>query len=147
VVALRYPNSQISVIPAGSDSRIKEVLSVARGLLADIQRSPYRDRIFVVLDSVHGSGVSEQIAQMGVLKENIVKWSQNGIEYFYPPLIIDKIFGSGPELVITGDNVSRNGVNYRKAALAEKVVGVLEANTPMHAEFCERLLKRIEDVL
>src|SRR5262249_4333426 len=53
VLSLQFPNAQISIISAGSDSRVKEILSIARGLLTDIQKSPYRDRIFVVLDSVH----------------------------------------------------------------------------------------------
>ena len=50
VVTSKYPNAQISVVAANSDGRIKEILSVAKGLLTDIQKSPYRDRIFVVLD-------------------------------------------------------------------------------------------------
>ena len=51
VFALRYQNSQISVISANNDSRIKEILNIAKGLLTDIQMSPYRDRIFIVLES------------------------------------------------------------------------------------------------
>ena len=50
VITQRYPMSQLSVIAANSDSRIKEILNIARGLLTDIQKSPYRDRIFVVLE-------------------------------------------------------------------------------------------------
>jgi hypothetical protein len=49
---LKFPSSQFSVVPAHSDSRIKEILAVAKGLFADIQKSPYRDRIFVILASV-----------------------------------------------------------------------------------------------
>ena len=76
VLTLRYPNSQMSIISAGSDSRIKDILSVARGLLSDLQKSPYRDRIFVVLNSIHGAGTRDQISNMGVAKDNIVTWSK-----------------------------------------------------------------------
>lgn len=137
--SLRLPNSQLSVISANSDSRIKEVLTIAGGLLTDIQRSPYRDRIFVVLDSVHSASLPEQLEKMGVIRENIVKWPLNGIEHFYPPVLLDKIFPGSGELDIVGDRVSRGGVEYNKNDLAEKIVTMLEATTPHHADF-ERLL-------
>lgn len=137
--SLRFPNSQLSVISANSDSRIKEVLTIAGGLLTDIQRSPYRDRIFVVLDSVHSASLPEQLEKMGVLPENIVKWPLNGIEHFYPPALVDKIFPGTGELDITGDRVSRGGVEYNKNDLVEKIVALLDATTSHHADF-ERLL-------
>lgn len=136
---LRFPNSQLSVISANSDSRIKEVLTIAGGLLTDIQRSPYRDRIFVVLDSVHSASLPDQLERMGVLRENIVKWPLNGIEHFYPPGLVDKIFPGSGELDIAGDRVSRGDVEYNKNELAEKIVTLLEATTSHHADF-ERLL-------
>lgn len=139
-VSLRFPNSQLSIISANSDSRIKEVLTIAGGLLTEIQRSPYRDRIFVVLDSVHSASLPEQLERMGVLHENIVKWSKNGIEHFYPPVLVDRIFPGSGELVITGDRVSRGGVEYHKNDLAEKLVALLEPTTPHHPEFENLLL-------
>ena len=138
--ALRFPNAQLSIIPANGDSRIKEILAVARGLLSDIQRSPYRDRIFVVLDAVHSAGLPGQLAQMGVPQENIVKWPRNGIEYYYPPALLDKIYGAGGSLVVTGDRISRNGLTYTKVELLNRVVAQLEATTQHHPELEERLL-------
>lgn len=147
VVALRYPTSQLSVISANSDGRIKEILNVAKGLLTDIQKSPYRDRIFVVLDSVHVAGLQDQIAAMGVPEENIVVWLKNGIEFYYPPSIIDDIFGAGPEINISKDVVSRNGVSYAKGELAERVLARLQRDTPMHPEFHNMLLEPVERTL
>jgi predicted ATPase len=144
VVALRYPTSQLSVIAANSDSRIKEILSIARGLLTDIQKSPYRDRFFVVLDAVHTAGLPAEIKSMGVPENNIIVWPKNGIEYYYPPAIVDQIFGSGPEITIRGDDVSRNDVTYKKGQLIDKVVGLLHPDTPMHAEFERALLSPLE---
>jgi predicted ATPase len=146
-VTLRYPNSQLSVIAANSDTRIKEILNVAKGLLTDIQRSPYRDRIFVVLDSVHSAGLPGQIADMGIPRDNIVVWPKNGIEYYYPPSILNHIFGTGPEVTITGDTVSRNGISYTKGDLVEKVAAQPQRDTPMHPEFDSLLLKPVEATL
>jgi hypothetical protein len=76
---------------------------------------------------------------MGVLRENIVKWPLNGIEYYYPPSLIDRIFPSPGTLMINGDRVSRGGVEYHKNELAQKIVGLLEPTTDHHMDF-ERLL-------
>jgi hypothetical protein len=53
-------------------------------VLNGIQRSPYHDRIFVILDARHGAGLENEIVRMGVPRENIVEWTKNGIEYVYP---------------------------------------------------------------
>lgn len=147
VVSLSFPNFQISVISANSDSRIKEILNIAKGLFADIQRSPYRDRIFVVLDAVHSAGLPDQLAAMGIPKENIIVWPKNGIEFYYPPTVIDKIFGAGGEITIAGDLVSRNGISYNKAELVGKVVSLVQADTEMHGEFDAHFMGRLKDRL
>lgn len=147
VLALRYPTSQISVISANSDTRIKEILNIAKGLLADIQRSPYRDRIFVILDSVHSAGLPNQLEAMGIPKDNIIVWPKNGIEFYYPPTLIDKIFGAGAEISIIGDLVSRNGISHNKAELVEKVSSMVQPDTEMHDEFETRFLQRLAQKL
>lgn len=140
VLSLRFPNHQFSIINATSDNRIKEVLNVAKGLLADLQKSPYRDRIFAVLDSVHGAGLPESLVSMGLPKENIIVWGANGIEYVYPPATLDAIFGSGGNIVVSGDQVSRNGISYAKNVLAEKVCSHLATSTLMNVEFENKFL-------
>ncbi len=147
VVTSRYPSSQLSVIAANSDTRIKEILNVAKGLLTDIQRSPYRDRIFIVLDSVHSATLPDEISAMGIPRENIVVWPKNGIEYYYPPSIVDKIFGVGEEITIVSDTVSRNGISHTKGDLVEKVVGLIQPDTDMNADFQKRLLEPLEATL
>jgi len=147
VLALKYPNTQLSVIAANSDSRIKEIFNLAKALLTDIQRSPYRDRVFVVLDSIHTAGLKEQLASMGIPRSNIVEWPKNGIEFFYPPSIMDKIFGCGQEITINGDTISRNGVSFNKGELVEKVTAQLESGTSMHAEFDDKFLRLLEEKL
>ena len=141
VTALRFPNTQLSIISANGDNRIKEILTVARGLLTDIQRSPYRDRIFVVLDAVHSAGLPDQLVQMGVPRDNIVKWPLNGIEHYYPPVLPDRIFGAGGSLEITEDRVTRNSLTYTKTELLERVVAQLEPTTQQHQELEAQLLR------
>jgi hypothetical protein len=140
VLALKLPLSQFSVVPAHSDSRIKEILATARNLLTDIQKSPYRDRIFVVLDSIHAKELPEQLVSMGVSKDKVVTWPKNGIEYYYPPTILDEIFGVGGDVAIDDDRVSRNGLSYTKNELVDKVTTLLQRDTAMHPEFDNLLL-------
>jgi predicted ATP-dependent endonuclease of OLD family len=147
VVSLCYPDSQISVISANSDSRIKEILNIAKGILADLQKSPYRDRIFVILDSVHSAGLPDQLAIMGIPRSNVVIWPKNGIEYYYPCSILDKVYGLGAEISMQGDIVSRNGISYTKNELVDKVVSMLDRGIEMQEDFSSLFLSKLEEKL
>lgn len=142
-ITLRFPSAQVSVIAANSDSRIKEVFTIAKGLLSDLQRSPYRDRIFVILDSVHSASLPEQLRQMGLPKESIITWPQNGIEFYYPPELLNAIYGIGGEIEIQGDQVARNGISYNKNDLCDRVVGLLTPTTVHHPQFEELFLSKL----
>jgi hypothetical protein len=142
-VALKFPSAQISVIQANSDSRIREVLNIAKGIFGDLQKSPYKDRVFVVLDAVHGAGLPEQLVQMGIDPSNVVKWPLNGIEYYYPPSILDSIYGMGGEMQIAGDIISRNGISYTKNELADKVCCAVVPSTIHHPEFQQRFIDQV----
>ena len=143
VLTVRFPNQQFSVINANSDSRMKEILNTAKNLLTDIQRSPYRERIVAVLDFVHGEGLKETLVAMGMVAENIVTWSANGIEYVYPNAILDEIYGAGGQIAISGDVVSRNGISYSKADLADRVSARVTTDTTMSKEFETQFLSLI----
>ena len=145
VLSKKYPDVQFSVVSANSDSRIKEVLNTAKNLLTDIQKSPYRDRIVVVLDSVHGAGLKSTLLSMGILPSNIIVWSNNGIEYCYPETILSVIYGEGGELTINGDDVIRNGITYKKAELADKVCKLINAGTPIEGEFSDKFLSIVNE--
>jgi hypothetical protein len=144
VLSSRYPQSQISILQANGDNRIKEVLKTAKDLFTDIQKSPYRERIIVVLDSVHTASLPKEIQAFGVPEQNIVKWERNGIEYVYPPALLDGIFGAGGTLTIDGDMVERNGFECKKNDLASQVVGALTPQTDMHPEFTEKFIDLLE---
>lgn len=144
VLAVRRPQDQFSVINTNSDSRIKEVLNIAKNLLTDIQRSPYKERIIAVIDSVHGAGLKQTLVDMGLPADNVVVWTSNGIEFLYPPTVLDAIYGVGGELKIDADIVSRNGISYSKAVLAEMVASKTTPTTVMHPEFESKFLALVE---
>jgi len=145
--SLRFENANISLIQANGDSRIKEIFNLTKNLLGDIQKSPYRDRIFVVLDRVHGGGLVNDLKGMGLPERNIIIWSKNGIEYFYPPDILQSIFHSTDEPSIEGDRVELNGIEYSKNELAELVVDRMDKETNYIQEFKDELLMKIDEVL
>lgn len=147
VVELEFPNATVSIISAGDDSRVKEAIYMAGSFFSDIQKSPYRDRIFPIIDSVHKVGLIQQIENMGIPRENIIDWSMNGIEYYYPSRIVDAVFGAGPAVTVTSDSISRNGVTYKKAELSQRVVSALRAQEVYSAEFREKFINKIAAVV
>ena len=147
VLALRYPGSLMSVVQCGGDGRMPQVLGTARTLLGDIQRSPYHDRIFCILDAVHGQTLRGQLGRAGVSGEKIVVWEGNGIEFVYPEDALRKIFGAAEGLAIQDDSVTLNGVSKRKNELAELVSACLTAATHHRTELHEKLLKPLDRLL
>lgn len=147
ILEILYPDAVFSVILAGDDSRISQVVNMACNFFSDIQKSPYRDRIVPVLDSVHAKGLVEKIEKQGISKGNIVVWEQNGIEFYYPDEILDEIFGEGGVLEINDDIVSRNGISYKKYELAEKVTAGLTKETKYPEELKTKLFPKISTMV
>jgi hypothetical protein len=144
VLSTRYEGFKFSVIQANGDGRIREVFNIAKTLFGDIQKSPYKERIFAVVDSVHGQGLVQHLQKMGVSQENIVVWTKNGIEYYYPASVIKNIFHSDNELIINGDRIRLNGLEYTKNELADMVVSKIDKNTEYNQEFLNEFLSKIE---
>ena len=147
VLALRYPGSLTSVVQCGGDGRMPEILATARTLLGDIQRSPYHNRIFCILDAEHGRTLRDQLVRAGVSGENIVVWAGNGIEFVYPEDALRELFGAAKGLVIQDDNVTLNGVSKRKKELAELVSAYLTDATHHRTELQEKLLEPLDRLL
>jgi hypothetical protein len=147
LLSLRFPSNAISVISCGNDNRIKEVVSVAKQMLGELGKSPYAERIFAVLDSVHAPGLPNDLANLGLAQENIVQWSVNGIEHLYPRSLLEQHFGAFDSLSIDDDNVSANGITMRKQALAEYVIGRMTGHEPLDPELETRLIGPLRRVL
>jgi hypothetical protein len=126
---------------------MKRAVYFAQRLLTDLQTSPYRDRIFAVLDATHQATLSSELGRMGVSPANIIIWPENGVEYYYPPSLLDDVFGSGAKISIVGDEVSRNGLTYKKGELVEMIVSKLDSDTVMEPVFEKLLIDRISEKL
>jgi len=143
VLHVKYPDTRFSIISANTDSRIRDVFSVTKNLFGDIQKSPYQNRIFAVIDSVHGTGLPQHLTKMGMPEENVIVWSKNGIEYYYPSSIMEEIFHSLDEVTIDGDRITLNNLTYTKNELAEMVIRKINYDTEYNSEFTDKLLLRI----
>jgi hypothetical protein len=99
--------------------------------------------IIAVIDSVHAKGLKQTLVQMGMVDENIVTWSTNGVEFVYPSAVLDEIYGGGGQITVFDDVVSRNGSNYTKVDLADRVCARVTAETPMSREFDDRFLSLV----
>lgn len=84
---------------------------------------------------------------MGIPQKNVIVRPDNGIEFFYPPTLVDKIFGSGEKLSIDGDTISRNGISYSIAELAAKVSAALTPEIAMHPTFKELFLDPVSKIV
>lgn len=140
---LRFPDMTFSVIAAGSDSRMRDYAHMVSEIFPNLGRTPYQDRIIPVLDSIHGGGIGEALERKGIPKENIVVWSCNGIEYYYPPKILARIAGRSVQVEITGDRVSVADQIFTKEQLCERVVGMLREDTEHHSEVEEKLFSKV----
>jgi hypothetical protein len=80
---------------------------------------------------------------MGIPSESIVEWAQNGIEYYYPESILDKIFPGSGSLEISDDRVSRGDVTYTKFQLAEMVAARVTKGLTYPKEFEQKLLQKL----
>lgn len=147
VLQVKYPDFRFSIIQANSDTRIRDIFNVTKNLFGDIQKSPYRDRIFAVIDSVHGNGLIAHLEKMGIPKNNIVVWSKNGIEYYYPPTIIKELFHSNGDLNISDDIVTLAGVEYKKNELVDIITPKIDKDTKYGDEFNSELLNKIETAI
>lgn len=146
VLEVEFPNGVFSVILAGDDSRVSQVVNMASGFFSDLQKSPYRDRIIPILDSVHAANLVEKITKQGIPKPSIVVWEKNGIEHYYPEAIMDEIFGEGGELAISDDTVSKNGTEYKKFELAKMVTARLSKGAIHPPEVRTKLFSKIESM-
>ena len=144
VLEVNFPNLQLSIISANNDGRIKEIVNMAGNIFTDLQKSPYRTRIVVVLDRVHETGLVATLIKQGIPENNIIIWSKNGIEYQYPTEILDNIYSKGGELKISDDIVSRNGLDYKKWKLCQKVVSQIDKKTKFSNEINSKLLQAIK---
>lgn len=145
LIALRFPARNIVVVRAGNDGEIKKKLHALRESLGDLQKSPLRQRIFVVVDSVHAKGLKDELVAIGLPSENFIAWTGNGIEFVYPHPFLATVFGCAEgelaKMETKDDAVSLNGITLTKNALCDQVVAALKPDTTLPAEIVTQLLE------
>jgi hypothetical protein len=147
VVQLYIPDRRVAIVCAHGEGEVKNKLNFFREAFGDIASSLYRDRLFVVFDKRISSRLG-RIEGQGVLKENLVILSKNGIEHFYPPELVAAAFACDvTELSranLEGDPIDFHGLRYTKKDMGKFVADKLTAAHVLHAEiqnFIDRLAR------
>lgn len=139
LLELRHPGKRILVIEGQGD--VKRIFRNLTQSLGDMRKSPFRDRTYVILDSVHTQGTVESLKNLGAQPTNIIVWDRNGIEYVYPPSLLMEAFSCSEveltSLTTNSDNVVVGGESIRKVVLAAEVIAKMRAET-LQAEELER---------
>jgi predicted ATPase len=143
ITSLKFPDQNIVVSDSKGD--VKKVFNSLKSTLGDIQKSPFRDRTFIILDSVHTAGTKDSLIKMGACDDNIIIWNKNGVEYIYPPEILSSIFSCSEErlseIEISDDNVSLNGITQRKTDLSQSVIKAINSETIFPDEVVEKFIE------
>ena len=146
VVQIYIPNRKVAIVRAGGDGEVQNKLNVIKEAFGDLEASPYRNRLFVVLDEKYSVRL-ERIEKQGVPKQNIIVWSKNGIEYYYPPEFVAQAFRCDVAELnkcdFECDPIEFNGIRKSKNELAQFVSEGLTTAHSLHTEV-KRLLGQIE---
>lgn len=143
----KYHEYNISVIQCNGDSKIGEYISLAKNMFGDLNKSPYHNRIIAIIDKVHQYGLKGKLIKQGIPEKNIIIWENNGIEYYYPKEIMNRIFGCHDKLVINGDVVSANGIEKKKNDLAEEVASLITGNEEFNEEFNLKFINLLKELI
>lgn len=145
LIRIKFPDKKITVISGQGD--VKRRANGLKEVFNPLEKSPMRQRIFVVNDKVHQLGLEDDLVRIGIIKENIVFWSKNGIEYFYPEKIMKEIYSCSKEeldqMEIHGDMISVGDVKITKNDLSQQVVGKLHGSIELPEEFYDRFFSKL----
>lgn len=138
---LRFPERRITIINCATESAMGDKMHILGEVLGNISLSPYRSRIFWLLDAANTrgrKGTEEKLLKQGIPKENIVVFTKNGIEYYYPQQIMRDIFRCGENPVgepnVGKDDIAVNGIRKTKVALANEVATKLDSSSKFGQE-------------
>jgi len=122
---LHTPTRRVSMVVSHGDGRIPEKVQTLSEGFGDLATSPYRPRLFVVLDARYNMKKSA-LERQGVLPDNVQVWTKNGIEWYYPKKHVAAAFKCS-EADLAGvdlgqERITVNAITYTKAELAEFVI-------------------------
>ena len=142
VITLHCPKVRVAVQQCGGE--IATRLSYWAQSLGDMQLSPYRNRTLVIIDKVKQAGIERACDTAGLPQQSRIEWIENGIEYYYPDDLISETYRkpglSARELIIDHDDVSYDGISYKKMTLCRMVCERMNIGTPINEEVKAKLL-------
>lgn len=144
---LNLKNHRIHIVQANNDSQVSTKVHLLFDVIGPLQTSPYRDRVFVILDETHTPTLRSKLESMGLKSDNIIIWEKNGIEFYYPISILRVLFNDEEmkhsDLVINEDVVSHNDINKKKMELCTEVLKRINGEEELEFEL-EVALKKFK---
>lgn len=126
VVQLHIPDRKVAIVRANGDGGVLEKLNIIKEAFGNLEKSPFRTRMFVVLDK-RNSARLDRIEKQGVPKQNIIVWSKNGIEYYYPSDLVAQVFSCDiselEKFNLEDDTIEFNDISKTKKELAQLISG------------------------
>jgi ABC-type branched-subunit amino acid transport system ATPase component len=133
VLELHLPDVRVAMVCAHGEGEVRSKLNFFKEAFGDVASSLYRGRLFVVFDKQISTRLAK-IATQGVLVENTIVLSRNGIEQYYPQQLLAAAFhcdvADAGNMDLESDPIGHNGHRYSKKDLAKFVA---ERLTNAHA--------------
>jgi hypothetical protein len=149
IFELHIPQKKVTIVSAYGEGEITRKLHILGEAFGGIHKSPYRNRIFIVIDEKY-SLRPERIEKMGLPNENIIIWSKNGIEYYYPKGILASLFSCSEidvdNINLEKDPISFNDISFSKKKLSILVSGQIHSGTKISQElmnYVDKIKKQI----
>lgn len=134
---LHTPNRRVSIVVSHGDGRIPEKVQTLSEGFGELTTSPYRPRLFVILDARY-SVKKSALERKGVLADNIHVWTKNGIEWYYPKKHVAAAFKcSEADLVgvdLGQERITVKAITHTKADLAKLVIPRVTLDDTLDAE-------------
>jgi hypothetical protein len=147
---LKIKRPELKIIIQDCQGDIAKRLNYWSGSLGDLQLSPYRKRTVVIYDKVKQSGIEKAIATANLPESACIQWEGNGIEYVYPASLISEIYKKAnltvDDLVIKNDDVTFNGISYKKMDLCRKICSGLTSETVFPQELIDKLIEPLKGI-
>jgi hypothetical protein len=138
LVQMHIQDRKVAVVGVHGEGNILDKLNFLTGTFCgELGKSPYQQRIFIVLDKQHSVRV-ERIVGRGIAKENITILMRNGIEYYYPKALLSEIFcchiDDVEQILIEHDPIVHGGITKSKKELAQLVANRINSAHEMDSE-------------
>lgn len=143
-----FPDLRVTILNSNGD--VKRKVHQLKEAFGDLRKNPYRERLIIVLDRSHTPSLPDALINQGVKEDNIVIWSKNGIEYFYPQSILANLFSCSEDQVdkmkIEGDTITINELSYSKEDLCNEVIAAITADDDLPDELFDNLFTLLTNI-